>query len=899
MAWAPEQKTIEPTLRDVRDRQVSRDGRGGRGCGWSHTSGRAESRASNYREPPLCFLIKSSMIGAVIGRGGSKIKDIQDSTSTKIQIVKGGPEAEVKIFGRKDMKAKAKAAIETLVKKQERTYSSECSVDSDASQALAERGWSRNNTTRATQPKDDTTKATQPRDYAAIVAQPRGYAAIVAQPGDDNAVRRAQPGDDMAREAQAEDDNTTRGDQPRETASRASQPRDEDADRDHAAREAQAKDNDITKEAQPRDYAAIVAQPRNYAAVVAQPRDYAAILAQPKDNATRRAQHGDHEARDPQVKDDDAARAAQSRDDNATKGVQPRDSIARETQSKDDTTTVAQPRDNDAIRGAQPRDPTARETQAKDDTTTVAQPRDDDATRGTEPRDHGAREAQAKDTRMAQPRDYAAIVAQPRDYAAIVAQPRAAQPKDVTARAAQPRIDWDQVKAGVVEWKKRKWADLPPIKKNLYIESKATHSLSEAQVEIWRKENFNIRCDDLTEGEKRPIPKPTCTFEDAFQQYPEIMQSIRRAGFQKPTPIQSQSWPIILQGIDLIGIAQTGTGKTLSYLMPGFIHIHSQPVSRKQRNGPGMLVLTPTRELALQVEAECSKYLYKGLKSVCIYGGGNRKGQIQDVTKGVDIIIATPGRLNDLQMNNFVNLRSITYLVLDEADKMLDLGFEHQIMKILLDVRPDRQTVMTTASWPDSTRRLAQSYLKQPMIVYVGTLDLVTVNTVKQNIIVTTEEEKRSLVKEFLQSLSPKDKVIVFVSRKLVADDLSSDLSIQGIPVQSLHGDREQSDRDQALEDFRTGRVKILIATDLAARGLDVSDVTHVYNYNFPRNIEEYVHRVGRTGRAGKIGESITLVTQDDWKIADELIKILQRANQIVPPSLRSMADRFKKRKQN
>ena len=889
MAWAPEQKTIEPTLRDLRDRQVSRDGRGGRGCGWSHTSGRAESRASNYREPPLCFLIKSSMIGAVIGRGGSKIKDIQDSTSTKIQIVKGGPEAEVKIFGRKDMKAKAKAAIETLVKKQERTYSSECSVDSDASQALAERGWSRNNTTRATQPKDDTTKATQPRDYAAIVAQPRGYAAIVAQPGDDNAVRRAQPGDDMAREAQAEDDNTTRGDQPRETASRASQPRDEDADRDHAAREAQAKDNDITKEAQPRDYAAIVAQPRNYAAVVAQPRDYAAILAQPKDNATRRAHHGDHEARDPQVKDDDAARAAQSRDDNATKGVQPRDSIARETQSKDDTTTVAQPRDDDAIRGAQPRDPTARETQAKDDTTTVAQPRDDDATRGTEPRDHGAREAQAKDTRMAQPRD----------YAAIVAQPRAAQPKDVTARAAQPRIDWDQVKAGVVEWKKRKWADLPPIKKNLYIESKATHSLSEAQVEIWRKENFNVRCDDLTEGEKRPIPKPTCTFEDAFQQYPEIMQSIRRAGFQKPTPIQSQSWPIILQGIDLIGIAQTGTGKTLSYLMPGFIHIHSQPVSRKQRNGPGMLVLTPTRELALQVEAECSKYLYKGLKSVCIYGGGNRKGQIQDVTKGVDIIIATPGRLNDLQMNNFVNLRSITYLVLDEADKMLDLGFEHQIMKILLDVRPDRQTVMTTASWPDSTRRLAQSYLKQPMIVYVGTLDLVTVNTVKQNIIVTTEEEKRSLVKEFLQSLSPKDKVIVFVSRKLVADDLSSDLSIQGIPVQSLHGDREQSDRDQALEDFRTGRVKILIATDLAARGLDVSDVTHVYNYNFPRNIEEYVHRVGRTGRAGKTGESITLVTQDDWKIADELIKILQRANQIVPPNLRSMADRFKKRKQN
>uniref|UniRef100_A0A452U4H5 RNA helicase n=1 Tax=Ursus maritimus TaxID=29073 RepID=A0A452U4H5_URSMA len=374
---------------------------------------------------------------------------------------------------------------------------------------------------------------------------------------------------------------------------------------------------------------------------------------------------------------------------------------------------------------------------------------------------------------------------------------------------------------GLVEWEKRKWADLPPIKKNFYIESEATSSLSQVQVDLWRKENFDVMCDDLKDGEKRPIPNPTRLFEDAFHPYPEIIESIKRVGFQKPTPIQSQAWPIILQGIDLIGVAQTGTGKTLSYLMPGFIHLNNQPISREERNGPGMLVLTPTRELALQVEAECSKYSYKGLKSICIYGGGSRERQIRDVTKGIDIIIATPGRLNDLQMNNFVNLRSITYLVLDEADKMLDLGFEHQIMKILLDVRPDRQTVMTSATWPDTIRRLARSYLKEPMIVYVGTLDLVAVNTVKQNVIITTEEEKRSLIQEFLQNLSPQDKVIVFVSRKLVADDLSSDLSIQGIPVQSLHGDREQHDRERALEDFRSGKVKILIATDLASRGLD------------------------------------------------------------------------------
>uniref|UniRef100_A0A8I3RUZ1 RNA helicase n=2 Tax=Canis lupus TaxID=9612 RepID=A0A8I3RUZ1_CANLF len=435
--------------------------------------------------------------------------------------------------------------------------------------------------------------------------------------------------------------------------------------------------------------------------------------------------------------------------------------------------------------------------------------------------------------------------------------------------------------------------DLPPIKKNFYRQSETTSSMSQEQVDSWRKENNNIMCDDLKEGEKRRIPNPTCKFEDAFQYYPEVMENFKRAGFQKPTPIQSQAWPIVLQGIDLIGVAQTGTGKTLSYLMPGFIHLDLQPVIREKRNGPGMLVLTPTRELALQVEAECSKYSYKGLKSVCIYGGGDRNGQIQDLKKGVDIIIATPGRLNDLQMNNFVNLRSITYLVLDEADKMLDMGFEPQIMKILLDVRPDRQTIMTSATWPYAVRRLAQSYLKAPMIVYVGTLDLVAVSTVKQNIIVTTEEEKRSHIQRFLESISSQDKVIVFVSRKAIADHLSSDLILQHVSVESLHGNREQCDRERALENFKTGKVRILIATDLASRGLDVNDITHVYNYDFPRNIEEYVHRVGRTGRAGKTGISITLLTRNDWRVAGELINILEIAHQSVPEELVAMAERY------
>ncbi|XP_069091788.1 probable ATP-dependent RNA helicase DDX43 isoform X1 [Pleurodeles waltl] len=461
-----------------------------------------------------------------------------------------------------------------------------------------------------------------------------------------------------------------------------------------------------------------------------------------------------------------------------------------------------------------------------------------------------------------------------------------------TSGPPKPTINWASLRENKAKYEAMKWEDLPPIEKQFYKEAQTVASLTQEEVSKWRKENNNIICNDLHEGEKRPIPNPVRTFEEAFQQYPEIIATIKKVGFQSPTPIQSQAWPIILQGIDLIGIAQTGTGKTLAYLLPGFIHLDSQPIPKAERGGPGMLVLAPTRELALQVEAECAKYTYKGTKSICIYGGGDRKGQISVVTKGVDIVIATPGRLNDLQMNNFVNLKSITYLVLDEADRMLDMGFEPQIMKILIDIRPDRQTIMTSATWPDGVRRLAKSYLKNPMMVYVGTLDLAAVNTVGQNIIVIPEEEKRAYILHFIDSLKPDDKVIIFVGKKLVADDLSSDFSLQGIPVQSLHGNREQCDREQALDDFKKGKVRILVATDLASRGLDVEDVTHVFNFDFPRNIEEYVHRIGRTGRAGKkkytfyvrtlsrTGESITLVTRKDWRVAAELINILERANQ-------------------
>lgn len=473
--------------------------------------------------------------------------------------------------------------------------------------------------------------------------------------------------------------------------------------------------------------------------------------------------------------------------------------------------------------------------------------------------------------------------------------PAAAVKAAATAAPASAPIDWNALRENRGKFEAMKWQDLPPLKKDFYIEAESVAARCAEEVKIWRKENNNIFVDDLLEGEKRTFPNPVCTFEEAFAHYPEIMDNINRVGFQKPTPIQSQAWPVILKGIDLIGIAQTGTGKTLAYLLPGFIHMDGQPVPRDNRGGPGMLVLTPTRELALQIEAECNKYSYKGFKSICIYGGGDRRAQIKKVNSGVDIVIATPGRLNDLQMNDLINLRSITYLVLDEADRMLDMGFEPQIMKIILDIRPDRQTVMTSATWPVGVRRLAKSYLKDPMMVYVGTLDLAAVNTVQQMVLFVPEEDKKAYVFDFIHRMEPQDKVLIFVGKKIKADDLSSDLCLQGIAVQSMHGDREQSDREEALQDFKDGRVRILVATDLASRGLDVHDITHVFNYDFPRNMEEYVHRVGRTGRAGRSGASITLITREDWRIASELITILERSGQDVPEELVLMAERYEK----
>lgn len=455
-------------------------------------------------------------------------------------------------------------------------------------------------------------------------------------------------------------------------------------------------------------------------------------------------------------------------------------------------------------------------------------------------------------------------------------------------------IDWEAAYEESARLAAEKWAKLPPIVKGFYEEHEEVKRMTEAEVEQFRKDSNNIVVSHFKEGDTFKIPNPCPKFEHSFHNHPDILALIETQGFKTPSPIQSQSWPILLQGKDLIGIAQTGTGKTLAYLLPGLLSIVKQTTPRPQRAGPTILVLAPTRELAQQIDREAKKYSYQNILSLCIYGGGDRNAQIRECKKKPEIIIATPGRLNDLTMNNIIDLTSVCYIVLDEADRMLDMGFMPQIRKVLADCRPDRQTVMMSATWPPGVRKIATDFMNDPIQIFVGSLDLAAVASVSQEIVMTEADDKRRLLYDFLlKTMTEKDKAIVFVGRKAVADDISSELALNDIPCNCMHGDRDQHDREQALADIKSGQVRVIIATDVASRGLDIDDITYILNYDFPSNAEEYVHRVGRTGRAGRTGKSITFFTRDDWRHAQELIDILSKSNTEIPHELRQMADRY------
>jgi len=317
---------------------------------------------------------------------------------------------------------------------------------------------------------------------------------------------------------------------------------------------------------------------------------------------------------------------------------------------------------------------------------------------------------------------------------------------------------------------------LPPIIKDIYVEHSQVKAMSDEEVQSFRTAQNNITVQYVDGADCiRTIPKPIKTFEHAFSSYPDIMKVIRKQKFITPSPIQCQAWPIIISGHDLIAIAQTGTGKTLAYILPALIHLLQQPTPRNKRIGPSVLILGPTRELVLQIHDEITKYLYNNIKVVCVYGGGVSAQTHQQLiqTEKPDIIVATPGRLNDLVGIQAVKLEHVSYMVLDEADRMLDMGFKNQIELSLRHIRPDKQTILTSATWPTAVKNLANYFAKNPLHITVGSLDLSTVDTVTQKIIILKEHQKEAWLDDFISNdLSKNDKVIIFMRKKTSVDKM-------------------------------------------------------------------------------------------------------------------------------
>nr|KAJ0208931.1 hypothetical protein LSAT_V11C400187790 [Lactuca sativa] len=428
---------------------------------------------------------------------------------------------------------------------------------------------------------------------------------------------------------------------------------------------------------------------------------------------------------------------------------------------------------------------------------------------------------------------------------------------------------------------KQDFGNLVPFEKNFYIEFPSVRDMTDQEVAVYRG-----RREITVEG--HDVPKPIRMFHEAgFPGY--CLDVISRLGFVEPTPIQAQGWPMALKGRDLIGIAETGSGKTLSYLLPAVVHVSAQP-PLVHGDGPIVLVLAPTRELAVQIQQEAGKFAsHSNIRSTCIYGGAPKGPQIRDLQRGVEIVIGTPGRLIDMLEARQTNLKRVTYLVLDEADRMLDMGFEPQIRKIIAQIRPDRQTLYWSATWPKEVESLARQFLRNPYKVIIGSPVLKANQAIKQVIEVVTDMEKYSRLIGVLKEMMDGSRILIFVETKKGCDQVTRQLRMDGWPALSIHGDKSQSERDWVLAEFKSGRSLIMTATDVAARGLDVKDIKCVINYDFPSSLEDYVHRIGRTGRAGAKGIAVTFFTHSNAKHARELVKILQEAGQAVPLALSSL----------
>ena len=374
---------------------------------------------------------------------------------------------------------------------------------------------------------------------------------------------------------------------------------------------------------------------------------------------------------------------------------------------------------------------------------------------------------------------------------------------------------------------------------------------------------------------------------DSLALDPKLLRAVADSGYESMTPIQAKAIPIVLAGRDVMGAAQTGTGKTAAFSLPLLQKMlrHENASMSPARHPVRALVLAPTRELADQVAANVKNYAkHTLLRSAVVFGGIDMKPQTLQLKAGVEVLIATPGRLLDhIEAKNAV-LNQVEYVVLDEADRMLDIGFLPDLQRILSYLPKERQTLLFSATFSPEIKRLAESYLQSPVTVEVARPNA-TASTVEQRFYSVSDDDKRAAVRQLLRQRDL-SQAIVFVNSKLGAARLARSFERDGLKTAALHGDKSQDERLKSLDAFKRGDVDLLVATDVAARGLDIADLPAVFNFDVPFNAEDYVHRIGRTGRAGASGLAVTLVTRDDTRLVSDIEKLIKKKLDIEPLEL-------------
>uniref|UniRef100_A0A673ID42 ATP-dependent RNA helicase DDX42 n=1 Tax=Sinocyclocheilus rhinocerous TaxID=307959 RepID=A0A673ID42_9TELE len=424
--------------------------------------------------------------------------------------------------------------------------------------------------------------------------------------------------------------------------------------------------------------------------------------------------------------------------------------------------------------------------------------------------------------------------------------------------------------------------DYPPFEKNFYIEHEELSSLTEAGV-VELRMKLNLKVSGAVP------PKPATSFAH-FGFDEQLMHQIRKSEYTQPTPIQCQGVPIALSGRDMIGIAKTGSGKTAAFIWPMLVHIMDQK-ELEQGEGPIAVIVCPTRELCQQIHSECKRFgkVY-GLRSVAVYGGGSMWEQAKALQEGAEIVVCTPGRLIDHVKKKATSLQRVTYLVFDEADRMFDMGFEYQVRSIASHVRPDRQTLLFSATFRKKIEKLARDILVDPIRVVQGDIGEANEDVTQIVEVLQSGQEKWGWLTRRLVEFTSAGSVLVFVTKKTNCEELATNLNQEGYSLGLLHGDMDQSERNKVIADFKKKNLPVLVATDVAARGLDIPSIRTVVNYDVARDIDTHTHRIGRTGRAGEKGVAYTLLTTKDTSFAGDLVRNLEGANQSVSKDLIDLA---------